>query len=126
MITGLFGTAAPAAADANLILQIAMGVALLAGMMLARMKKYTAHATCQTTVGSLVARFAGRPGGLISTGTRPFPFLEAVRRSRKKFLSAAPDFSICFLFALWYSPFSRDEKREGQTGRELFGKLPQQ
>lgn len=50
MITGLFGTGAPAAADANLILQIAMGAALLVGTGLAHLKRYTAHAICQTTV----------------------------------------------------------------------------
>lgn len=50
MITGMFGTGAPAAADANLILQITLGVALLVGARLARLKRYTAHAICQTTV----------------------------------------------------------------------------
>lgn len=50
MISGILGTGAPAAADANLILQIVLGVTLLAGMALARMKKYTAHAVCQSTV----------------------------------------------------------------------------
>lgn len=50
MISGILGTGAPVAADANLILQIVMGVTLLAGMALARMKKYTAHAICQSTV----------------------------------------------------------------------------
>lgn len=50
MISPIFDTGAPAAADANLILQISMDLALLAGGLLARMKKYTAHAMCQSTV----------------------------------------------------------------------------
>ncbi|HKF51080.1 MAG TPA: hypothetical protein VKB26_02110 [Candidatus Acidoferrales bacterium] len=50
MLSGILGTGAPATADANLILQIIMGVALFAGAALARMKKYTAHAVCQSTV----------------------------------------------------------------------------
>lgn len=50
MISGILGAGAPVAADVNLILQIGMGVALFAGMVLARMKKYAAHAVCQSTV----------------------------------------------------------------------------
>lgn len=50
MFSGILGTGAPVAADANLILQIVMGVALLAGAALARMRKYVAHAICQSTV----------------------------------------------------------------------------
>lgn len=50
MISQITGTGAPAAARANLILQVVMGVALLAGAILARRKKYLAHAICQSTV----------------------------------------------------------------------------
>lgn len=38
------------AADINLVIQLSMGVALLAGMMLARRKHYRAHAICQGSV----------------------------------------------------------------------------
>lgn len=55
MIIGLFGTGAPIEADLNLILQILMGIALTAGALLARGKKYVAHAVCQSTVLSVNA-----------------------------------------------------------------------
>jgi uncharacterized membrane protein YozB (DUF420 family) len=50
MLSRILGTGAAAEADVNLILQIAMGVALLAGAVLARMKRFTAHAICQAAV----------------------------------------------------------------------------
>ena len=50
MISRILGTGAPVAADANLILQIVMGAALLVGAAFARMKRYTAHAVCQAAV----------------------------------------------------------------------------
>jgi|SRR5487761_125939 len=50
MISKFLGSGAPAAASINLILQVAMGAALLAGAVLARMKRYRAHAICQTAV----------------------------------------------------------------------------
>lgn len=50
MLSRILGTGAPAAADANLILQMILGVALATGAMLARMKKYAAHAICQSAV----------------------------------------------------------------------------
>jgi hypothetical protein len=34
----------------NLVVQVAMGVALIAGAFLARAKRYTAHGICQTAV----------------------------------------------------------------------------
>jgi uncharacterized membrane protein YozB (DUF420 family) len=46
----MFGTAAPWSSDATLILELGMGVALLAGAVLARRKRYRAHARCQTAV----------------------------------------------------------------------------
>lgn len=49
MFSRILGTGAPAA-NANLILQVAMGAALLAGALLARLKRFTAHAMCQTAV----------------------------------------------------------------------------
>src|SRR5579859_7548287 len=50
MISKVLGSGAPVAADVNLILQVAMGAALLAGALLARMKRFTAHAMCQSAV----------------------------------------------------------------------------
>src|SRR3989441_10328166 len=47
---GFLGTGATFGADANLIVQAAMGAALLAGTYLARRRSYTAHGICQTTV----------------------------------------------------------------------------
>jgi uncharacterized membrane protein YozB (DUF420 family) len=45
-----FGTAAPLAADFVLALEIAMGVALLAGARLARKGRFRQHAWCQSAV----------------------------------------------------------------------------
>ena len=50
MFSRILGTGAPVAADVNLILQVAMGATLLAGAVLARIKRYTAHAICQSAV----------------------------------------------------------------------------
>ncbi|HEX2712078.1 MAG TPA: DUF420 domain-containing protein, partial [Candidatus Acidoferrales bacterium] len=47
---GFLGTGATFAADFNLIMQVAMGVALVVGALLARRKRYAAHAICQTAV----------------------------------------------------------------------------
>ena len=47
---GFLGTGAPLSADLNLIVQLAMGLALAAGAALARRKLYRAHAICQTAV----------------------------------------------------------------------------
>ena len=47
---GFLGTGAPLKSDLNLAIQFCMGVALLAGMMLARRRHYRAHALCQGTV----------------------------------------------------------------------------
>lgn len=44
---GLFGTGAGLKADVNLLVQLLMGAALLAGMVLARRRRYRAHAICQ-------------------------------------------------------------------------------
>src|ERR1700694_5734195 len=49
-IKGFLGTGAPFKADLNLVMQIVMGVALLAGVFLAKRKRYRAHGICQTTV----------------------------------------------------------------------------
>jgi uncharacterized membrane protein YozB (DUF420 family) len=49
-VNGFLGTGAPFAADVNLIVQLAMGGALIAGVILARQKRYKAHGACQTTV----------------------------------------------------------------------------
>ena len=47
---GFLGTWASFSADLNLLVQIAMGVALLAGASLAQTKRYTAHGVCQAVV----------------------------------------------------------------------------
>lgn len=47
---GFLGTYASFSADLNLILQIAMGIALLVGACLARAKHFRSHAVCQSVV----------------------------------------------------------------------------
>jgi Ca2+/H+ antiporter len=47
---GFLGTAAPFGADLVLLLELAMGLALLAGALFARMRKFQAHAWCQSGV----------------------------------------------------------------------------
>jgi uncharacterized membrane protein YozB (DUF420 family) len=47
---GFLGTGAPFGADLNLVVQLIMGLALIAGVLLAKQKRYTAHGICQTTV----------------------------------------------------------------------------
>ena len=47
---GFLGTAAPRYADVILIVELAMGLALIVGAFLARQQKYRAHAACQSTV----------------------------------------------------------------------------
>ena len=44
------GTGATFAADVNFIVQLAMGGALIVGVILAKQKRYRAHGACQTTV----------------------------------------------------------------------------
>jgi Ca2+/H+ antiporter len=45
---GFLGTAAPRYADVVLLLEIGMGLGLLAGALLARMRRFRAHAWCQS------------------------------------------------------------------------------
>jgi uncharacterized membrane protein YozB (DUF420 family) len=47
---GFLGTPASFSADLNLVLQISMGMALLLGALLARSKRYSAHAACMAAV----------------------------------------------------------------------------
>jgi uncharacterized membrane protein YozB (DUF420 family) len=47
---GFLGTPASFSADLNLVVQIAMGIALLAGALLARSKRYSAHGACMASV----------------------------------------------------------------------------
>lgn len=47
---GFLGTAAPRYADLVLLLEIGMGLALLIGAVLARKRKFRAHAWCQSAV----------------------------------------------------------------------------
>jgi uncharacterized membrane protein YozB (DUF420 family) len=47
---GFLGTAAPLRADLVLLLEVAMGMALLIGALLARMQRYRWHAWCQSAV----------------------------------------------------------------------------
>lgn len=49
-MNGFLGTGATFRADLNLVVQLAMGVQLLVGMMLARKKKFNAHKYCQASV----------------------------------------------------------------------------
>jgi uncharacterized membrane protein YozB (DUF420 family) len=49
-IKGFLGTGATFKADLNLVVQLSMAGALIAGSFLARRKRYTAHGICQTTV----------------------------------------------------------------------------
>ena len=50
MNEGFLGTAAPLHADLILLLEFAMGLALLVGALLARMRKFQAHAWCQSII----------------------------------------------------------------------------
>lgn len=47
---GFLGTGATFRADLNLVVQVTMGLALLAGMFLARRKQFRAHKYCQSSV----------------------------------------------------------------------------
>lgn len=47
---GMLGSAAPWQADLTLLVEAAMGMALLAGAVLARRRHYRAHAWCQSAV----------------------------------------------------------------------------
>ena len=47
---GFLGTGATFEADLNLAMQVVMAVALIAGAVLAKRKRYSAHGICQTTV----------------------------------------------------------------------------
>ncbi len=47
---GFLGTGAPFSADINLVLQVTMGGALIAGTWLAKKRRYKAHGVCQTSV----------------------------------------------------------------------------
>ena len=47
------GTWASFPADLNLVIQLTMGVGLIAGTLLARAKRYVVHEVCQTTVAVL-------------------------------------------------------------------------
>ena len=48
--TGILGTAAPWTADVTLLLELALGVGLVAGALLARAGRYRAHAACQSII----------------------------------------------------------------------------
>jgi hypothetical protein len=47
---GFLGTAAPRYADVVLLLEFGMGVALLIGAVLARMRRFRLHAWCQSAI----------------------------------------------------------------------------
>jgi uncharacterized membrane protein YozB (DUF420 family) len=49
-LKGFLGTHAGLGADLNLLIQIVMGAALVAGAFLARSKRYLAHGACQAAV----------------------------------------------------------------------------
>jgi len=48
--TGFLGTTAPWTADITLLLELALGVGLLAGALLARAGRYRLHAACQSVI----------------------------------------------------------------------------
>ena len=50
---GFLGTGAPLSADVTLVIEIAMSVALILGMLLARRQSYRAHHCCQSAVVAL-------------------------------------------------------------------------
>src|SRR5438876_7726073 len=50
MNRGFLRTGAPLGSDLTLVAEIGMGLALLAGMALARRRRYRAHAWCQSAV----------------------------------------------------------------------------
>jgi hypothetical protein len=50
---GFLGTAAPWGSDATLVIELGMGVALLAGAALARRGRYPARAWCESVVALL-------------------------------------------------------------------------
>ena len=50
MNRGFLRTGAPLGSDLTLVVEIGMGLALLAGMALARLRRYRAHAWCQSAV----------------------------------------------------------------------------
>ena len=50
MDAGFLGTAAPFYADVILLLELAMGIGLLVGMVLARRRQFRAHAVCQSSI----------------------------------------------------------------------------
>ena len=50
MSRGFLRTAAPFGTDLTLVIEMGMGAALLAGMVLARRRRYRAHAWCQSAV----------------------------------------------------------------------------
>jgi hypothetical protein len=47
---GFLGTAAPLYVDVILLLELAMGLGLFAGALLARLRRFQAHAWCQSTI----------------------------------------------------------------------------
>jgi hypothetical protein len=47
---GFLGTAAPANADVTLLLETGMGVGLLIGALLARLRRFRGHAWCQSVI----------------------------------------------------------------------------
>ena len=50
MSAGFLGTAAPASADLMLLFEVVIGIGLLLGAVLARKKRYRAHAWCQSSI----------------------------------------------------------------------------
>ena len=49
-VQGFLGTGAPFAADFNLVMQLILGAALIAGVFFAKQKRFRTHGICQTTV----------------------------------------------------------------------------
>ncbi len=76
-VNGFLRTGASFKADVNLVVQVAMGVALIAGAFLARAKRYTAHGICQAAVLllnlAMILYVIGRPFTM-----RYYPFCQNI------------------------------------------------
>jgi len=79
-VKGFLGTGATFEDDINLVVQLLMAVALIAGGVLARRKRYRAHGICQTTVMLL---------NLLMIGIVMWPSFRRVNPSLPKLLHKA-------------------------------------
>jgi peptidoglycan biosynthesis protein MviN/MurJ (putative lipid II flippase) len=89
---GIWGSAVPWQADVTLLIETIMGIALLAGAILARRRVYRAHAWCQSAVVLLNLAVIGlammpsfyfqvTPRSHVPCGNPTMPLLQGTRRS---------------------------------------------